>query len=131
MRYWHMVLVIQLFLAGCGGGGSALNVVGSWRNSQVGIDGQGNSVCPGQINGYGCGPNDTITFGANGEFASTGVNSHSGTYTFSGSLLTVTITQTNGQPANTGFTGSLEGSGNQFTMRSTTNPTTFYIFNRI
>jgi hypothetical protein len=94
-------------LSGCGsGGGGGTTLNGTWRNTAIGAAGSGGGAtivtCPGSaiINGteISCDDNDTVTFTDN-TFRNDALNDDGeperliGTYTRSGSNLTVTVTQ--------------------------------------
>jgi hypothetical protein len=94
-------------LTGCGGGGDGgATLNGTWRNTAIGAAGSGGGAsfvtCPGSatVNGaeISCGANDTVTF-TEGTFRNDAPNDEGdperliGTYTRSGSNLTVTVTQ--------------------------------------
>ncbi len=102
-------LLLAPVLSGCGGGdgdGDAATLNGTWRNTAIGAAGSGGGAstvtCPGSaiVNGaeISCDDNDTVTF-VDGTFRNDLVDDNGdaerliGTYTRSGSNLTVTITQ--------------------------------------
>lgn len=126
------LLVLLLVLAGCGGGGNGFTIVGNWRNVLVGRDNVGIQTCPANVNGATCGANDTITFGGNGTFSgfAQDVGSFSGNYTLQGDTLTATVTMVNNQPAQVTFVADIEAEDNAFSLRESSDPAAFYIYQR-
>ncbi len=134
MRALALVGVV-LSLLGCGGGGGLSPFVGNWLTVSVGKDGVGQVNCPGALMQgseeiTSCGPNDLVIFSEDGTFSALDSQSDTevtGRWFVSGSTLTVTDLEFDGQPITGSLTIDFVMSGDQITTRNRDEPGQFVI----